>query len=75
MEVYIESEMYNAIFHDPKFVGHYLSGNQEKSEAVDEYCPENNRHYRERGEWELPNTITNESCLYQPILDILDTIK
>jgi hypothetical protein len=74
MDAFIESQTHNVIFHDPKFVDRFLSGDQAKLEAIEEYCQKNNAYYGKHHEWELPE-ITSERCLYEPVLEILNTIK
>ncbi|KAG8708047.1 hypothetical protein FRC11_006855 [Ceratobasidium sp. 423] len=75
MDVYIESELHNAIFHDPNFVERFLSGATEKLQDIEERCCANNQHYERTREWPMPERVPDEPVLYEPILDILNTIK
>ncbi|CAE6517910.1 unnamed protein product [Rhizoctonia solani] len=75
MDRYIESELHKSIFHDPMFIKRFLSGDLEKLDQVHEECKDRNGYYRETGKWELPTKINAEKVLYQPVLDILNTIK
>ncbi|CAE6477859.1 unnamed protein product [Rhizoctonia solani] len=75
MDVYIESELHNAIFHDPNFVERFLSGAANKLGDIEEHCRTSNEHYDRKHEWMLPENIPEEKALYEPILNILNTIK
>ncbi|KAG8691945.1 hypothetical protein FRC11_003654 [Ceratobasidium sp. 423] len=75
MDVYIESELHNAIFHDPNFVERFLSGATEKLRDIEEHCCVNNQHYERTREWPMPERVPDEPVLHEPILDILNTIK
>lgn len=73
MDVYIESEMQDAVFHDPRFVDNFLAGDRTRLEEVLEYCRTSDAYNIDTNEWKVPTT-KRESCLYGPILDILNTI-
>jgi hypothetical protein len=75
MDIYIESEMCNAIFQDPDFVNHFLPGNEKKLDTVLEHCHASRAYDRRVGKWKLPKKITCEPRLYHPVLKILNTIK
>ncbi|KDN49821.1 hypothetical protein RSAG8_01886, partial [Rhizoctonia solani AG-8 WAC10335] len=75
MDKYIESELYNAIFHDPKFVDRFLSGDAAKLDRVHKECQRLDNSYRKHEQWELPPVIRTEKSLYNPVLHILNTIK
>ncbi|KAL5636331.1 hypothetical protein ACGC1H_004967 [Rhizoctonia solani] len=75
MDRFIESELHNAIFHDPKFIDRFLSGDTTKLDQVHEKCRSLDTHYSRNGQWKLPSTIKTEKSLYTPVLDILNTIK
>ncbi|EUC60476.1 WD40-repeat protein (notchless protein), related protein, putative [Rhizoctonia solani AG-3 Rhs1AP] len=75
MDKFIESELHNAIFHDPKFIDRFLSGDVAKLDRVHEKCRNLDDYYDKNGRWKLPSTIRTEKSLYAPILDILNTIK
>ncbi|CAE6429913.1 unnamed protein product [Rhizoctonia solani] len=75
MDVYIESELHNAIFQDPNFVERFLSGCADKLQDIEEHCCANNQHYKCTREWPMPDRVPDEPALYEPILDILNTIK
>ncbi|KAG8688343.1 hypothetical protein FRC11_005599, partial [Ceratobasidium sp. 423] len=74
MDIHLESELRDTIFHDPKFV-ELLSGAADKLQAIDEYCRANDRDYNNTGRWSFPKQISEEEQLYQPIVNILNTIK
>ncbi|CAE6412270.1 hypothetical protein ACGC1H_005485 [Rhizoctonia solani] len=75
MDVYIESELHNAIFHDPNFLQRFLSGATDKLQQIDQRCRANNQHYGRTRQWPMPEHVPNENALYDPILNILNTIK
>ncbi|CAE7198635.1 unnamed protein product [Rhizoctonia solani] len=75
MDRFIESELHNAIFYDPKFIQRFLSGDAAKLEQVHEECGRLNEYYREYDIWQLPSKITTEKSLYEPLLKIFNTIK
>ncbi|EUC55001.1 kinase domain protein, putative, partial [Rhizoctonia solani AG-3 Rhs1AP] len=75
MDQYIESELQDAIFHDPNFIKRFLSSGGTKLERVHEECGRLDGHYRKMSQWKLPSIIKTEKSLYQPVLDILNTIK
>ncbi|CAE6522803.1 unnamed protein product [Rhizoctonia solani] len=75
MDVYIESDLHNAIFHDPNFVQRFLSGATDKLQQIEQHCRANNQHYNTTREWAMPEHIPGEHVLYEPILRILDAIK
>jgi hypothetical protein len=75
MDIYIESEMRDAVFHDPDFVNHFLHGNEKKLDAVLEHCHTSRAYDRKAGTWKLPKKITREQRLYKPVLEILNAIK
>jgi hypothetical protein len=75
MDIYIESEMRDAIFHDPSFVERFLSGDKTRLGAILEHCHASDAYDTDAASWRLPSSITSEPCLYQPVLDILNTIK
>jgi hypothetical protein len=75
MDVLIESEMRNAIFHDPRFVERFLPGDKDRLDNILEHCRTSDVYDTEAAEWRLPENISSEPCLYQPVLDIMNTIK
>ncbi|CAE6399846.1 CRISPR-associated endonuclease Cas9 [Streptococcus mutans UA159] [Rhizoctonia solani] len=75
MDRFIESELHNAIFHDPKFIDRFLSGDTAKLDQVHQKCRKLDSHYKKRGKWLLPKSIQAENSLYGPVLNILNTIK
>ncbi|CAE6506380.1 unnamed protein product [Rhizoctonia solani] len=75
MDKFIESELHNSIFHDPKFVHRFLSGNATKLDKVYKECGVLDSHYRKTDQWKLPLVIKTEKSLYDPVLHILNTIK
>ncbi|KDN41002.1 hypothetical protein RSAG8_07708, partial [Rhizoctonia solani AG-8 WAC10335] len=75
MEIQIEDELRDTIFHDPKFLERFLSGDDDKLHAIDEHCRANDAHYNDTGRWVFPETVSDERQLYQPIVNILNRIK
>ncbi|KAG8752106.1 hypothetical protein FRC11_008687, partial [Ceratobasidium sp. 423] len=75
MDIQIEDELRDTIFHDPKFIERFLSGADDKLQAIDEHCRANDADYNETGQWSWPERVSEENHLYQPILDILNKIK
>ncbi|KAG8709282.1 hypothetical protein FRC11_005715 [Ceratobasidium sp. 423] len=75
MDKFIESELHNAIFHDPKFIDRFLSGDVDKLDQVHEECQRLDSNYRKKGQWKLPSAIKTEKSLYAPMLHILNKIK
>jgi hypothetical protein len=75
LDVLIESEMRNAIFHDPRFVERFLTGDKDRLENILEHCRTSDAYNAETAEWRLPQNISSEPCLYQPVLNILNAIK
>jgi hypothetical protein len=73
--VLIESEMRNAIFHDPRFVERFLPEDKDRLDNILEHCHTSDAYDMEAAEWRLPQNISSEPCLYQPVLDILNAIK
>lgn len=75
MDKFIEFELRNAIFHDPKFIATFLSGDAVTLDQVHKKCQSLDSHYGEKGQWKFPSVISTEKLLYDPVLDILNTIK
>ncbi|CAE6503195.1 unnamed protein product [Rhizoctonia solani] len=75
MDAFIESELHNAIFHDPNFVETFLSGAVDKLKLVEEHCRANHQHYNDTHQWPMPERVPTEEVLYGPIISILNTIK
>ncbi|KAG8729066.1 hypothetical protein FRC11_009591 [Ceratobasidium sp. 423] len=75
MDIQIEDELRDTIFHDPKFIERFLSGVDDKLQAINEHCHANDPDYNETGRWSWPERVSHENQLYQPILDILNKIK
>ncbi|KAF8685430.1 other FunK1 protein kinase [Rhizoctonia solani] len=74
MDIEIEHELRGAIFKDPKFIDHFLSGDDPKLDSVLQSCRENKSQFK-RGKWSFPRLISHENKLYKPVLDVLNTIK
>ncbi|KAG8726715.1 hypothetical protein FRC11_014655, partial [Ceratobasidium sp. 423] len=75
MDIQIEDELRDTIFHDPNFVQRFLSSADEKLQAIDEHCRTNDPDYNNTSQWSCPERVSQENHLYQPILDILNKIK
>ncbi|EUC60268.1 transposase family Tnp2 protein, partial [Rhizoctonia solani AG-3 Rhs1AP] len=75
MDVHIESELHNAIFHDPSFVQRFLSGATDKLQQIEQRCRASNQHYDRARQWPIPEHVSSENDLYDPILNILNIIK
>ncbi|KDN48241.1 hypothetical protein RSAG8_02833, partial [Rhizoctonia solani AG-8 WAC10335] len=75
MDACIELELHNAIFHDPRFVERFLSGDRDKLQNIEEHCRTNNSHYNSTREWLITESAPDEPVLYEPIVNILNTIK
>ncbi|KAL5632405.1 hypothetical protein ACGC1H_005387 [Rhizoctonia solani] len=75
MEMQIEDELRDTIFHDPKFVERFLCGDKDKLHAINEHCRANDPHYDNTERWSFPESFSDERQLYQPIVNILNTIK
>ncbi|KEP48310.1 putative kinase domain protein [Rhizoctonia solani 123E] len=75
MDKYIESELHNAIFHDPNFIDRFLSGDASKLDRVHKECQRLDSNYCNNDQWKLPPVIRTEKSLYSPVLHILNTIK
>ncbi|CAE6415726.1 unnamed protein product [Rhizoctonia solani] len=78
MEIQLELELRDTIFHDPKFVERFLSGPADKLEKIVERL--HRRGYSTRSSnrnvsWSLPEHIPDEKVLYTPIKEILNKIK
>ncbi|KAG8731213.1 hypothetical protein FRC11_004725 [Ceratobasidium sp. 423] len=75
MDAFIESELRNAIFHDPNFVERFLSGATDKLQRIEEHCRSSHQDYNHTREWPMPERVPIEEVLYEPILNVLNTIK
>ncbi|CAE6522767.1 unnamed protein product [Rhizoctonia solani] len=75
MDVYIESELHNAIFHDPNFVRRFLSGATDKLQQIERRCRSSNQHYDRTRQWPMPEHVPSENALYDPIVNILNAVK
>ncbi|KAL5632404.1 hypothetical protein ACGC1H_005386 [Rhizoctonia solani] len=75
MDIQIEDELRNTIFHDPKFVERFLSGDEDKLRAVDKHCRANDPHYDNTGQWSFPESVSYERQMYRPIANVLNGIK
>ncbi|KAJ1305498.1 hypothetical protein OPQ81_000505 [Rhizoctonia solani] len=75
MDKYIESELCGAIFHDPRFLERFLSGDRARLDRIHEACQNQDDYYRINGHWKFPSKIRTEKSLYLPVQDILNTIK
>ncbi|KEP45366.1 putative kinase domain protein [Rhizoctonia solani 123E] len=72
MDRFIECELENMIFRDPKFVERFLLGDATKLGRVREKC---RGYYDSNGQWKLESKVPLEKVPYKPLLDILNAIK
>ncbi|CAE6483210.1 unnamed protein product [Rhizoctonia solani] len=75
MDIQIQEELRDTIFHDPNFVQTFLPSADDKLQAIEEHCRTNDHHYNNTGRWSWPERVTREDQLYQPVLSILNKIK
>ncbi|KAF8600837.1 hypothetical protein BDV93DRAFT_608423 [Ceratobasidium sp. AG-I] len=71
IEKQIDMEMEDAVFLDDDFVQNFLSGDSERLDWVLDYCKSAPAY---AGGWSFPKE-GQESTLYEPIVEILNTIK
>ncbi|CEL58524.1 hypothetical protein RSOLAG1IB_08615 [Rhizoctonia solani AG-1 IB] len=75
MDTQLEDELRNSIFHDPKFIGHFLVGDSDKLTKVIKYCSKHDYLFETKKKWSIPARVSEERNLYAPVLRILNTIK
>ncbi|CAE6378921.1 unnamed protein product, partial [Rhizoctonia solani] len=75
MDADIQTELNGSIYHDPKFIERFLSGDAGRLQRIEEDCCANNPHYRRTHQWRMPENVPKEEVLYEPALDIINTVK
>ncbi|CCO37270.1 hypothetical protein BN14_11425 [Rhizoctonia solani AG-1 IB] len=75
MELQLEDELRNVIFHDAKFIDHFLAGDNDKLTKVVKHCRKQDQQLKRKKKWSIPERVSDEKELYAPVLKVLNTIK
>ncbi|CEL62172.1 hypothetical protein RSOLAG1IB_12508 [Rhizoctonia solani AG-1 IB] len=75
MELQLEDELRDVIFHDPKFIDHFLAGDNDKLTKIVKHCRKQDQQLKRKKKWSIPARVSDEKELYAPVLKVLNTIK